>query len=146
MNNSIEYNLFSNSIKNIDYYRRKIEKIVRKQLSWRYEMPTCFHDVKVINDIIYNEKTHFVEEFKEYLLYEDNNEFLNRYYKTIEIYNKLPRILNFYEQCSKIYPNYTIIPESKYMYKNIKKNKKLLIKCNFISVILKMKKKKMEKI
>ena len=77
MNNSIEYNLFSNSIKNIDYYRRKIEKIVRKQLSWRYEMPTCFHDVKVINDIIYNEKTHFVEEFKEYLLYEDNNEFLS---------------------------------------------------------------------
>ena len=131
MNNSIEYNLFSNSIKNIDYYRRKIEKIVRKQLSWRYEMPTCFHDVKVINDIIYNEKTHFVEEFKEYLLYEDNNEFLNRYYKTIEICNKLPRILNFYEQCSKIYPNYTVIPESKYMYKNIKKKQKVIDQMQF---------------
>ena len=98
MNNNIENNLFSNSIKNLDYYRKKIEKIVKKYLSWRYEMPICFHDVKVINDIIYNEKTHFVEMFKEYLLYEDNNEFLNRYYKTIEICNKLPRILNFYEQ------------------------------------------------
>ena len=131
MNNNIENNLFSNSIKNLDYYRKKIEKIVKKYLSWRYEMPICFHDVKVINDIIYNEKTHFVEMFKEYLLYEDNNEFLNRYYKTIEICNKLPRVLNFYDQYSKIYPNYTVIPESKYMYKNIKRKQKVIDQIQF---------------
>ncbi len=131
MNNSIENNQFSNSIKNIDYYRGEIEKIVRKKLSWRYEMPICFHDVKVINDIIYNEKTHFVEMFKEYLLYEDNNEFLNRYYKTTEICNKLPRILNFYDQYSRIYPNYTVIPESKYMYKNIKRKQKVIDQIQF---------------
>ena len=85
-----------------------------------------YHDVKMINDILYNEKTHFVELFKEYLIYEDLNEFLKRYYIKNEIIIKLPRILLFYDKYSKIYANYTVIPESKYMYKNIKRKQKMI--------------------
>ncbi len=103
-----------------------LENRVRKKLIRRYEKPLSYHDVKMINDIIYNEKTHYVELFKEYLIYEDINEFLKRFYNINEISIKLPRILLFYEKYSKIYANYTVIPESKYMYKNIKRKQKMI--------------------
>ena len=103
-----------------------LENRVRKKLIRRYDKPLWYHDVKMINDIIYNEKTHFVELFKEYLIYEDINEFLKRFYNINEISLKLPRILLFYEKYSKIYANYTVIPESKYMYKNIKRKQKMI--------------------
>ena len=72
--------------KNIDYYRVKLEKRVNKKLIKRYDHPLYYHDIKMINDIIYNEKTHYVEVFKEYLIYEDINEFLRRFYNKEDIY------------------------------------------------------------
>ena len=111
---------------NINYYVIQLEERVKKKLIKRYDHPLYFHDVKMINDIIYNEKTHFVETFKEYLIYEDLNEFLRRFYNKEEINYKLPKILTFYEKYSKIYANYTVIPESKYMYKNIKRKQKMI--------------------
>ena len=127
MNNSIDYNqLNSKKKKNLDYYRKRIEQIVNLKLVWRYDIPNTFYNIKMINDIIYNEKSHFVEAFKEFLIYGDNNEFLKRFYNKNEIIIKLPKILNFYEQYCKIYANYTAIPESKFMYKNIKRKQKVI--------------------
>ena len=107
-------------------YFISLENRARSKLIKRYNKPLSYHDVKIINDILYNEKTHYVEQFKEYLIYEDYNEFLKRYYKAFDINIKLPKILNFYEKYSKIYANYTVIPESKYMYKNIKRKQKMI--------------------
>ena len=107
-------------------YERMLEVRAKKRLIKKYDYPTYFHDIKIIDDIIYNEKTHFVETFKEYLLYEDANEFLMKFYCAKEISKKLPKILTFYEKYSKIYANYTAIPESKYMYKNIKRKQKMI--------------------
>ena len=107
-------------------YFINLEERARYKLIKRYNKPLSYHDVKIINDILYNEKTHYVEQFKEYLIYEDYNEFLKRYYKTPELNIKLPKILIFYEKYSKIYANYTVIPESKYMYKNIKRKQKMI--------------------
>ena len=84
----------------------------------------------MINDILYNEKTHYVEMFKEYLLYEDYNEFLRQYYGKTILIIKLQKILNFYEKYSKIFPNYTALRESKYLYKNIKKKQKVINQIN----------------
>ena len=103
-----------------------LEERVRKKLIKRYDKPIWYYNVKMINDIIYNEKTHYVELFKEFLIYEDLNEFLKRYYKLNEITIKLPKILIFYDKYSRIYANYTVIPEAKYMYKNIKKKQKMI--------------------
>ena len=107
-------------------YFTNLEKRAKYKLVKRYDKPLSYHDVKIINDILYNEKTHYVEQFKEYLIYEDYNEFLKRFYKTFELKIKLPKILIFYEKYSKIYANYTVIPESKYMYKNIKRKQKMI--------------------
>ena len=107
-----------------------IEKIIKekikKNLIKKYNKPIYFYNIKVIDDIIYNEKTHFVEEFKEYLLYEDDNEFLIKFYSKKEISKRLRKILTFYDKYSRIYANYTSIPESKYMYKNIKRKQKMI--------------------
>ena len=107
-------------------YFLNLENRARNKLIKRYDKPLSYHDVKMINDILYNEKTRYVEAFKEYLIYEDYNEFLKRFYKSSELAIKLPKILIFYEKYSKIYANYTVIPESKYMYKNIKRKQKMI--------------------
>ena len=120
-----ESNILKNNNNQFQYFLSLVDR-ARYKLIKRYDKPLSYHDVKMINDILYNEKTHYVEAFKEYLIYEDYNEFLKRYYKRSELRIKLPKILNFYEKYSKIYANYTVIPESKYMYKNIKRKQKMI--------------------
>ena len=105
-----------------------IETKARSLIIKKYDNPPSFHDIKIINDIIFNEETHNVAMFKEYLIYEEMNEFLKRFYFKEEIKHKMPKILLFYEKYSKIYANYTILPESRYMYKNIKRKQKMIDK------------------
>ena len=117
--------------KNVKYkFIKQLEKRAKYKLIKRYDKPLSFHDIKKINDILYNQKNHYVEMFKEYLLYEDYNEFLKKFYDKNAIKFKLPKILQFYEKYSKIYANYTVIPESKYMYKNIKRKQKVIDQIN----------------
>jgi hypothetical protein len=59
--------------------------------------------------------------FKEYLIYDDFSEYLKRFYLRSESTERLPRIFEFYENYSKVFPNYVAIPESKYMFKNIER-------------------------
>ena len=117
-------------IKNNLKYIEKLEERARKELIKRYEKPSYFYNAKMSNDILYNEKTHYVEMFKEYLLYEDYNEFLRQYYHKTLVKIKLTKILNFYEKYSKIFPNYTALKESKYFYKNIKRKQKVINQIN----------------
>ena len=107
-------------------YEKFFEEKAKKYLIKKYDYPIYFHDIKVINDIIFNEKTHFVETFKEYLIYDDIKEFLFKFYSKKKIIKKLSKIVNFYVRFSKIYANYIIIPENKYMYKNIKRKQKMI--------------------
>ena len=106
----------------------KIQLLSKKYLYLKYNTTPSYHNIKIINDIIFNEETHFVALFKEYLIYEEINEFLKRFYFKEEIKHKMPRILLFYDKYSKIYANYTQLPESKYMYKNIKRKQKMIDK------------------
>ena len=110
----------------IDSARKKVEQRVKKRLITKYDNPISYYHIKLIDDILYNEQTRFVGKFKEILIYDDTNEFLKSFYNKIEIIYKLPKILTFYDKYSKIYANYTAIPEKKYMYKNIKRKQKLI--------------------
>ena len=118
-------NHFRNKNK-IDWARKKVEERVKKRLITKYDHPISYYHIKLIDDILYNEQTRFVGKFKEILIYDDTNEFLKSFYNKIEIIYKLPKILTFYDKYSKIYANYTAIPEKKYMYKNIKRKQKLI--------------------
>jgi hypothetical protein len=79
-----------------------------------------------VNDIIYNETTHTVAVFKDYLIYDDLSEFLKRYYEGTEATSRLPKICEFYEKYSKVFPNYVTLPENTFMYKNIERKQKAI--------------------
>lgn len=79
-----------------------------------------------ITNIIFNDKMHVVSEFKEWLIYGDANEFLKRYYNIKESIEKIKTFCQFYEMNSIIFPNYCILPESKYLFRNIKRKQKVI--------------------
>lgn len=83
-----------------------------------------FYNVKVVNDVIYNENTHIVSVFKDYLIFDDISEFLKRGYDFTEAQARLPKIFEFYGKYSKVFPNYVVIPENKYMFKNIERKQR----------------------
>jgi hypothetical protein len=116
--------------KNKEIYLQILEKRANQKLIKRYSKHHSFYNIKMINNILNNERTHYVEMFKEYLLYEDYNEFLRQYYGKSLLKTKLQKILNFYEKYSKIFPNYTALRESKYLYKNIKRKQKVINQIN----------------
>lgn len=39
---------------------------------------------------------------------------------------RLPKILKFYSSANGPYPNYAVLPENKYMFKNIAKKQKII--------------------
>jgi hypothetical protein len=67
-----------------------------------------------------------VAKFKDYLIIDDFSEFLKRYYNIKESLFRLPKYYEYYENFNKIFPNYTALRESKYIYKNIYKKQKMI--------------------
>ena len=88
-------------------------------------MPKRYNKI-IMDNIIFNEKSHIVSIFKDFLIIYDNNDFLKRYYTKSEIDIRLPRYFEYYESYSKIFPNYTSIPEGKYFYINIQKKQRMI--------------------
>jgi hypothetical protein len=76
---------------------------------------------------MYNENRHKVSVFKDYLIFDDFSEYLKRYYRDQEAYERLPKVFEFYEKYSKVFPNYVTLPaESKYIFKIIERKQKLI--------------------
>lgn len=100
--------------------------MIAENLHKKYMTSRDFYNVKIINDIIYNEATHIVAVFKDYLIYDDLSEFLKRRYDQAESSQRLPKICEFYEKYSKVFPNYVSLPENKFMYKNIERKQKVI--------------------
>ena len=106
----------------------KLEKIIYKKLNKSYFHNDNFYNIKKINEIISNQNTHIVAEYKDYLIKGDLSEFLQKYYFITESNECLPKIFEYYENCSIIFPNYVVLPESKYIFKNIQKKQKIIDK------------------
>ena len=108
-----------NKINNI---KRKIHQSFIK----KYENLYLKYNVNIIDNIIYNERAHIVAEFKDRLIIDDQGEFLKRYYKFYESLIRLPKFYEYYNLFSKIFPNYTSLPEGKFFYKNIQKKQRMI--------------------
>ena len=102
--------------------------LIHQKLKKKYQSIPQFYNLKKINELIYNIHSKFTMSFKEYLLKDENSDFLKRFYKKNEIKIKLKKIFFFYAKYSKTYPNYIIIPEGQFMYKNILKKQKMIDK------------------
>jgi hypothetical protein len=73
------------------------------------------YNLHVINRILSNCKCHIVALFKDFLLYDDDAEFLKRYYKLYEVEKRLKKIFHYFQETSVLYPNYSPLIESKYI-------------------------------
>ena len=103
-----------------------LKKYIYLKFNNYYSNEEDFYNIKVINEIICNESTHIVAEFKDYLINGDTSEFLQKYYSLKESKECLPKIFEYYDSCSVIFPNYVILPESKYIYKNIQRKQRVI--------------------
>ena len=84
------------------------------------------YNIRMIDDILNNESTHLVAEFKDYLIMGDITEFLQKLYNIKDCRKYLPKIYEYYNCSSVIFPNYVNLHESKYIYKNIRKKQKVI--------------------
>ena len=101
-------------------------KIVRNTLDKKYLTSQDYYNQKIVSDIMYNENRHIVSVFKDYLIFDDFSEYLKRIYHLEETVERLPKVFEFYDKYSKVFPNYVVMPESKYMFKNIERKQKLI--------------------
>ena len=104
----------------------KFEKYCYSKLYKDYNMTSSSFNKLIISNIIYNNKLHIVSCFKEFLIFFDPGDFLSAFYKKKESRLKLKEYCEFYCMNSRIFPNYILLPESEYIFNNIKKKQKLL--------------------
>ena len=100
--------------------------LVKQNLQEKYTTSVDFYNAKVVSDIMYNENARIVSVFKDYLLFDDLSDFLKRFYAHSESRQRLPRIYEFYDRYSHVFPNYVVLPENKYMFKNIERKQRIL--------------------
>ena len=72
-----------------------------------------------IDNIIFNERTHIVSLFKEYLIIDDDYDFLKRFYSIHESLPRIERASEYYNKYDFFYPNYAVFPQSSLLLNNI---------------------------
>ena len=132
-------------MKRTHLFINNIKKYIEKKLYKKYLVNNDQNNMYLIEKIIYNENCRLVALFKEFLIYDDNYEFMKKYYIKNNSIRKLNKYLEYYEKYSIIYPNYSILPESKYIYKNIHKKQKIIDKLHNIESMEKESKKENNK-
>ena len=108
------------------YLRKRIIKGIYQLFIEKYTSKEYSYNVLIINNILEHDKSILVCKYKEFLVSNDNHEFLRRFYKQNENKKRLKAIISFYSDNMKIFPNYISIPENKYLYSNIRKKQYLL--------------------
>ena len=103
-----------------------IIKNIHKLFHKKYAKSVSTYNKIIIDNIIYNEKSHIVATFKDYLIIDDIGEFLKRFYYKGESKKKLKKFFEYYDLYSKIFPNYTAFNEGKYLYQNIQKKQRMI--------------------
>ena len=93
----------------------------------KYNCSPKRYNIYIINNIIFNINSKKVSHFKDFLLYYDPNDFVRKLYFKKESLSNLKYYISFYEENNKIFPNYYCLPESKYIYWNIRQKQNILI-------------------
>ena len=105
------------TIKN-EFLKLKLKKYITETLK-RYNTLPDRYNLFIINNIIFNINSRKVSHFKDFLLFDDPNDFLRRFYKLKESVIHLKYYISFYEKNNVLFPNYYCLPESIYLYRNI---------------------------
>ena len=99
---------------------------IYKELQKKYSIDEFNYNLMICNNLVENNPSHLLSLFKDMQLYEISTEYLRRFYESDESNIRLRNICDFYESYSKIFPNYYALPEKDFIFKNIKKKKKII--------------------
>ena len=111
-----------------------LRQISYTKLFKKYSSGNYSYNKISINNLLFKENCLIVARFKDFLILDDNTEFFRRYYPDADIKPKLMKILNFYEKYSKVFPNYLILKENEYLYRNIRRKQKMIDAVNEIKM------------
>ena len=120
------YETKDKNIKKNNLSTRDLIKKIFKKFNKKYNTMPKKYNLIIIDNIIFNDKSHIVSVFKDLLINHDFNDFLKRFYTREESDIRLPKYFEYYNLYSKIFPNYTSIPEGKYFYINIQKKQRMI--------------------
>ena len=84
------------------------------------------YEIQIIENVMCNDSCHFVAVFKDYLIADDHSEYLRRIYKRKESVQRLIKLFSYYQETSVIFPNYTPLIESKYLYNNVIRKQRVI--------------------
>ena len=99
--------------------KNKYEKLIFAKLYSKYKIDNTIYALNLIDNIIFNERSHLVSTFKDYLILDDEFEFFKRYYSFQESNIRLKNYLNYYSKNKILYPNYSSLREGDIILKNI---------------------------
>ena len=105
---------------------KRFEKRINYLLHLKYKTSERIFSRNIIDNIIFNERSHFVTNYKEFLIFEDVYEFLKRYYTNEESNIRLKKFINYYSKYSFLFPNYSPLSEAVIIYKNINLKQKVI--------------------
>ena len=80
----------------------------------------------LIENILSNTRCHILAIFKNYLIEEDNYEYLRRFYKYDEVNIRIKKLCIYHNETSVIFPNYFPLIESKYLYESVVKKQRII--------------------
>ena len=107
--------------------KKDIIKISKKLVMSRYKKYfNTIYNKSVIENLMSNGCCHVVAVFKDFLISDDQSEYLRRIYKKDESKPRLKKLISYYQETSVIFPNYTPLIESKYLYLNVIKKQKVI--------------------
>ena len=128
-------------------YLISFEKYAHKCLIKEYkELIHINYNSLVLNNLLSNGKCHIVSLFKDYLILDETADFFIRFYPKNRSILKLKQLFNYYEESSFIFPNYTPLKESKYIYKNIMRKQRVIDEQENLDEIKQQREKKKKKV
>ena len=109
------------------YFFKALKNLHSKYLSFENS-----YELICINNLIFTENCRIVARFKDYLYLDDSTEFLHKFFQNNELTPILKKTFNFYEKYCKVFPNYMILPENEFLYRNLRKKQKMIDQFNEI--------------
>lgn len=118
--NKEKRNIYNSTIKKLKYRAAYLCKHHYKKYIHRS------YNTLMIENLMCNGRCHLVAVFKNYLIEDDMSDYLRRFYNYEESIPRLKKLFKFHQETSVIFPNYTPLIESKYLYNNVIRKQKII--------------------
>ena len=94
-----------NQLSNKSVTPKILYNLIFKNLK-KYSTSKKKYNKYIINSIIFDHRIHIVAVFKNNLLWDESSEFLKRFYKNNESFDRIPKISEYYEKYTLFSPVY----------------------------------------